>query len=657
MKRWNIKHVLLYSHDGRRRILNFDLGAVNIITGNSRTGKSAISEIIDYVMGSRDCHIPVRVRHYCDWVGLVWAQGRTEVLMCRRVPTGQIKSKGDYQVEVGAELVIPASAAELRRNMGREEALKKFEQLLGMGEAQSETFNEKRAPERVSLRHTVPFMLQDDATIINKTHLLKGSDTDQRMSIIDRLPYFLGATDVTTVQQEAELKRLKGQLAAAERQRLAHERLVREADGRAQQLFLEASGVDLIRTEEEVKTAEQFTASLRSALAGEAEGAAAGENQGTFLELYSQRAAVEGRITELRSQVRAAQSMIETTQDFQDTATRQQLRLEVVNLLPDAEEDHPCPICSRPLESTTSVEQAIHSAYARIRRDLSMVQRERPKLDSHVQQCKDQIAELRGRLAELNGQIEAIARSDESTRQQMDLERRRGEVRGAIKFYLDLQRPVESAISAEEDEKVRTRIAELEEELGRQAKLEALQDMTMRLNFTATEILRELPFEELYKGTPVSFNARDLTLGIIAPTRRLEMRDIGADENYLSLHVATMLAFHRHFAERGRPVPGVLLFDQLSRPYFPPDPAGEQKEAVITTEDGPLESKDRVHLKTYFDLLFREVGRDDSLQVIILEHAYFADDPRFVQATKGRWTDHDGYLVPLDWPEHKGENS
>ncbi|MEF2278387.1 DUF3732 domain-containing protein [Deinococcus sp. YIM 134068] len=406
-----------------------------------------------------------------------------------------------------------------------------------------------------------------------------------------------------------------------------------------------------------MKTAEQLTVGLRSALEREAEGAAAGENPGTFLELYSQRAGVEGQITELRSQVRAAQAMIGTSQDFQDTATRQQLRLEVVNLLPAAEEDHPCPICNSPLESTTAVEQAIHSAHDRIRRDLSMVQRERPKLDSHVQQWKDQITDLRGRLTELHGQIEAIARSDEATRQQVDLERRRGEVRGAIKFYLDLQCPVESAISAEEDEKVRTRITELEQELGHQSKLEALQDMTMRLNFIATEILRGLPFEELYKGASVSFNARDLTLGIIAPTRRLEMRDIGADENYLSLHVATMLAFHRHFAERGRPVPGVLLFDQLSRPYFPPDPAGEQREAVIIGEDGPLESKDRAHLKNYFDLLFKEVERGESLQVIVLEHAYFADDPRFVQATKGRWTDHDGYLVPLDWPEYVEESS
>lgn len=36
---------------------------------------------------------------------------------------------------------------------------------------------------------------------------------------------------------------------------------------------------------------------------------------------------------------------------------------------------------------------------------------------------------------------------------------------------------------------------------------------------------------------------------------------------------------------------------------------------------------------------------------ILIEHAYFADDPRYVAATKERWTRLSGKgLVPNDWP-------
>ncbi len=62
-------------------------------------------------------------------------------------------------------------------------------------------------------------------------------------------------------------------------------------------------------------------------------------------------------------------------------------------------------------------------------------------------------------------------------------------------------------------------------------------------------------------------------------------------------------------------------------------------------------STDERDLKKYFDLLFNEVEREDGLQVIILEHAYFANDDRFVNATKERWIPGSTYLIPSDWPE------
>jgi len=39
MSRWQLRAVLLYSHDSRRRDLFFDLNAVNIVVGRSGSGK------------------------------------------------------------------------------------------------------------------------------------------------------------------------------------------------------------------------------------------------------------------------------------------------------------------------------------------------------------------------------------------------------------------------------------------------------------------------------------------------------------------------------------------------------------------------------------------------------------------------------------------
>ena len=50
-----IDKLLLWLKDGSLRTLKFENDKVNIITGNSKTGKTAILEIIDYCLcGSRE---------------------------------------------------------------------------------------------------------------------------------------------------------------------------------------------------------------------------------------------------------------------------------------------------------------------------------------------------------------------------------------------------------------------------------------------------------------------------------------------------------------------------------------------------------------------------------------------------------------------------
>jgi hypothetical protein len=84
-------------------------------------------------------------------------------------------------------------------------------------------------------------------------------------------------------------------------------------------------------------------------------------------------------------------------------------------------------------------------------------------------------------------------------------------------------------------------------------------------------------------------------------------------------------------SERWRPVPGVIVFDQISRPYYPAD----RYKTAVDAAKVPAEKRDESEkLKQYFDLLFDETEQAQSLQTIVLEHAYFSDDERFAQATR-----------------------
>jgi hypothetical protein len=119
------------------------------------------------------------------------------------------------------------------------------------------------------------------------------------------------------------------------------------------------------------------------------------------------------------------------------------------------------------------------------------------------------------------------------------------------------------------------------------------------------------------------------------------MRDVGSDENYLSLHISVMCSLHRHFAANNSPVPGVLVFDQISRPYYPPEENPEEA-------DVPL-SEDTRAVYQYFEFLFNEVQRQKGIQFIVLEHAYLESDKNYKKAIVRRWNDEEK-LIPHDWP-------
>ena len=70
---FQIREIILWPRrDDEPRRVKFELGKVNVISGASKTGKSAVIPIIDYCLGSDLCAIPVgEIRNACSWFGII----------------------------------------------------------------------------------------------------------------------------------------------------------------------------------------------------------------------------------------------------------------------------------------------------------------------------------------------------------------------------------------------------------------------------------------------------------------------------------------------------------------------------------------------------------------------------------------------------------
>ena len=82
-----IRAIVLYNTAGEVRRLDFTLGSVNIISGSSKTGKSALIDIVEYCLGREECGVPVGViRDTVAWYGLLLQFPDIQCFIARRDP-------------------------------------------------------------------------------------------------------------------------------------------------------------------------------------------------------------------------------------------------------------------------------------------------------------------------------------------------------------------------------------------------------------------------------------------------------------------------------------------------------------------------------------------------------------------------------------------
>jgi hypothetical protein len=424
MKRWNIARILFFSHDERRRDIVLDVGRVNIITGDSHTGKSGIAEVIDYVLGSSECHIPGVIRDATSWVGLLWEKDDTQCLICRRLPADTAVASSDYAISVGRELTLPLGASHLAGKATRTAALRKFEQLLGMGAVESEIFgNVQRTTARISVRHAVPYLLQDDQHIISKINLFRGGEDERRQSIIDTLPYFLGVVNEKSYSEQSLLQRLRGQLDAELKQLEGQRRLTSRDVATSRALLDEARQVGLLAATAAPTQDDDLLPLLKELMSDDAAPNPFPDDT-RLTELYEQERRLEERASIVRGRAEEVRRALRAYEGYVDAASEQRARLEAVELIPSGDGANSCPLCSQHLPGHVDSVERVRTAFTTLRSELTGVERDRPKLDGVLRQLEEARGLVTNQLLQVRRSIRALVRESESRRQGFDLAQR-----------------------------------------------------------------------------------------------------------------------------------------------------------------------------------------------------------------------------------------
>lgn len=642
--RWQIETIMYFSRHGKRRDLSFDLNKVNIISGDSGTGKSAVLQTIDYCLGSSECHIPEFIRRMVVGVAVMWKRGSSQALVARTLPKSGQRKSDRMKLLLGSEIDIPEEWDQLAGNSGLPSIMRHYQEMLGIGDAYQEGLLEER--KRVTPRGVVPFIFLSKSVIDSETVLLHGFDDPRRRGNHERaLPYFLGAVDEQSVIAAAEIVRLRRTIASEKRRLENAESQRNEAEEQAIRLLSEAVQVGLIESLPEDPSIELLTRLLVQA-ANWTPGAIEAPKDGPLDTIMASRERILSEIKSLEARRRQAKVSRQDAKGFSAGLSTQSSKLAVIELFKQEASSSQCPVCANPLGHENVSVKGIKEAYHRVASMEKGARRQEPQLDEYVRQLTSEIESRRAEFRDLTARQVALVSELQETQGKFDTHQRASRVAGRISYHLQSvstePRLVESTVRLEELE---DKLARLEDKYGKEAQDEAYRLLDHRLSKEISRVFSRLPRVRPCDTAELFFSSKRVRLMVVLDDESsIDFTSAGSDENYLAIHVALLLGMQRLIARRKKPVPAILIVDQVSRPYFPPK--SHPDEVELSQDDEETRS-----LRMHFDVLFDEVEKcPGGLQAIVLEHAYFGDDPRYVQAVRYRFSKTGEKLIPDDWP-------
>jgi hypothetical protein len=301
-----IRAIAIYSHKGERREVEFELGALNIITGASKTGKSALLDIVDYCWGRSECTVAEgEIRKSVSWFAVHFDSAGEGILIARRNPGPAGKTSDDIFFARGVK-ELPASNEQFHKNTTADGLRLRLSSVLGISEnlhvpAEGAT----RAPLEASAGHAILFCLQQQDEIANR-RLLFHRQGEQFMpaAIKDTLPYFLGAVDENHLLTLRRYNDARARLRRLEREYAEARSLADQSSKSAQLLLNEARRASLIPADAVALDTQQVRSLLQQAAAPRPLDVSTMDNPGAELdELENRRRKLRSDLQEVREEI------------------------------------------------------------------------------------------------------------------------------------------------------------------------------------------------------------------------------------------------------------------------------------------------------------------------------------------------------------------
>ena len=635
-----IHEIGVIDNQGVKHPVNFQAG-LNVVTGKSSTGKSALIEIFDYCFGSDENTIPKGVITNSASIYYVALAVNAQNILIARDP--DIASKAFFRrIET-----FDTSEINLEYfNVSYFRPLPEFKKHLRDFFIDIDDVDEslvakiyrggRKAP-TPSIRSFSSFMLQHQNLVANKHALFyRFDEKEKRDQAIEHTKIFLGLVDQKFFHLSQEKERLAAEFRRLERSKETNKRAV---DSYKQKVGPELSQLyALMGFEEEPLSLEKVLRHPQNAkdeldevIVPEKINHSSDAITQRYNQLKLERTQKTSQLRRLQRQTASINKHIGEEERFSNnvkqfsTPTHVHIAASV------------CPFCKTEKDTLQQSAENLQQAITKVSGNLAQARPMKAKFESSLVTIQRDTEHLNNELIALSTQIEDIEATEEKIAKNKSLYENIIMHKAKLFALLDSLNMADDSDIEKSLKELRKQLKQINGSLKEYDVEKGLKNASIKVNKYMTDIGSHFEFETSYKPINLHFSFETFDLYHLTPEgEKIYLRSMGSGANWLYCHVTLFLALHKYFAELGSKcaIPSLLFLDQPTQVYFPnftrdnADTFDEQKstEAKQRTEKERPVDEDIKAVENLFSQLSiycneLESSNGFSPQIIVTDHA------------------------------------
>lgn len=606
---------------------------VNVITGKSSTGKSAMIEIFDYCFGSSDYTIPEGV--ITEWAKLyivILSFDKSSLILARKPG------------EEGKKIFLKIENDEFVSDLNNLKSayfdkydfipLKDFNVELGhyFGLNITDTDEDEkirelrgRKDQRPSIRHTVSYMLQHQNLIANKHSLFYRFDEEEkRKETIDQFKIFAKFVTQDYYIKQQELNDLLRVLRKLELKREREIDYQKTRENKFTDLISEykaVTGMNLfdITANMIIKHPKNYLEKIGNKIVDVDYQSGVYEND--LKNLHDQRNTILGEKRRLQSELYNVKSSIDYANEYIQHTKNFNLTEKS-----SVQEGAACPFCNSSNENLQNKRNELQSAIKWLNDELKKTPYMLDSFKAEERKLENEIAEKANTLSQIERQIKNNKAITEKLTQKQTLERQGSKILYKIEVFLeetidysdsDLEKEI-----ADKNTKIKALEKNLKDNFDVAKKMQAAQNtIKIRMN----EIGNEFDFENSYKPIDLEFDLKSFDLYHNKNDKKIFLRSMGSGANWLYSHLTLFLSLQYYFCtlKNACVIPSILFLDQPSQVYFPSieTDEGDKFDASKLRKDSDIQAVTNLYEQLVKHCIETEKRTGIMPQIIVTDHA------------------------------------